>query len=988
MEANLGTIEYIEVDTLTGLYAGNTFFLQVDEYAKQIGNNYVYCMVSVDLEHFRVFNKLYGRARGNNLLIGIAEYLKVFRKQCGGLVGYLGGDNYGIFMPYDEDLIAELCKGVTTEVEKFNTTVCFLPAFGVYKVDDTSVSAGTMYDRATIAMAYVVGNYQVRICEYNQDMEARVEEEIKLLAEVQEGLKKEEFVFYVQPQCDIATGKIVGGESLVRWKHSTKGMIPPGMFIPVLENNGFIADLDRYIWDKVCRWLRSWIDRGYQPVPISINISRIDIFSMDVPAYLHSLIKKYELPSRLLKVEVTESAYAESNDKIIRTVKQLRDSDFLVMMDDFGSGYSSLNMLKSVSVDVLKLDMRFLDINENEEEKGIGILESVVNMARQMRMPIVVEGVETRKQEDFLLKMGCRYTQGYYYYKPMAVEEFETLISDEENLDLNGIWCRQMESMHAREFLDRNLFNDTMVNNILGASAFYDMFENQLEITRVNEQYYQLAGINSKDEADYYKQLGVHVRDDDRSALYTLFSNAYQNGNGGSQGYIHFVRTDGEVRWVFMRIFFLREKEGHKQFYASLTDMTALKEKKESAIFSDLEVEEWTEKQKNRMEKYYGNMSCGFSVGKLDLDETGKPLKYEILYANQELSRVAGGDIGRLRYLMRKLFEDSEEAILDKVYRAGYLGEVVEHFAYSPYSNRYLQLTMFQQQYGYIASMVQDVTKFQIYQSTMNEVLKSYREVYYVHLQDNYCRMVYPDENQLLERGNYTELINRHFGTGKILPHDEENVRRFLSLENLRSALAMQDMVEYKYRRMAEETGEEWCLTTFQVYERDGNVPKTAVMTVRSIETLMREKEEFKHQSLGKVLANMSDGFFIYNAYGDEKILYANPPVLKIFGCATMDEFRGMVRNSFRGMIHPEDLNRVQFEIKQQVKQTDKKLDFIRYRIIRKDGQIRWIDDCGHLADSGSGEDSQLFYVFISDITDTITEEEKERLLRMNEYYR
>ncbi len=981
----MGTNDYIELDMLTGLYAGNTFFIRVDEYKKQIEKD-AFCMVSVDLEHFRVFNKLYGRAGGNSLLIAIAEYLKDFRKKNGGLVGYLGGDNYGVFMRCDDVLIEELCQGVSAEVEKYNTTVCFRPAFGLYRIEDNSVPAGTMYDRATIAMAHAVGNYQVRLCEYNRDMEEKVEEEIKLLSEVQEGLQKDEFVFYVQPQCDIATGKIVGGESLVRWKHGTKGMIPPGKFIPVLENNGFIADLDRYIWDKVCKWLRSWIDRGNQPVPISVNISRIDIFSMDVPAYLQSLMKKYELPPRLLKVEVTESAYAESNDKIIRTVKQLRDAEFLVMMDDFGSGYSSLNMLKSVSVDVLKLDMRFLDISEHEEEKGIGILESVVNMARQMRMPIVVEGVETRKQEDFLLKMGCRYTQGYYYYKPMPVEDFETLISDEKNLDLNGIWCRQMESMHAREFLDKNLFNDAMVNNILGAAAFYDMFENRLELTRVNEQYYQLAGINSKDEADYYKQLGVHVRDDDRSALYTMFSNAYQNGNGGSQGYIHFVRTDGEVRWVFMRVFFLREKEGHKQFYASLTDMTALQEKKERAVFTDLEVEEWTEKQKGCMEKFYGNMSCGISVGKLDLDETGKPIKYEILYANQELSRVAGGDMGRLRYLMQKLFADNEEEILDKVYRAGYLGEVVEHFAYSSYSNRYLQLTMFQQQYGYIGSVVQDVTKFQIYQSTMNELLKSYREVYYVHLQDNYCRMVYPDENHLLERGNYTELINRHFGTGKILPYDEENIRKFLALGNLCEVLIKQDTVEYKYRRKTKEAGEEWCLTTFQVYERDGDVPKTAIMTVRSIETLIREKEEFKH--LGKVLANMSDGFFIYNAYGEEKILYANPPVLKLFGCDTMDEFRELVRNSFSGMVHPEDLKRVQFEIKQQIKQIDKKLDFIRYRIIRKDGRICWVDDCGHLEDCDSGEDSRLFYVFLSDITETITEEEKKRLLQLNEHYR
>ena len=177
------------------------------------------------------------------------------------------------------------------------------------------------------------------------------------------------------------------------------------------------------------------------------------------------LLEKYNLPSKLLKVEITESAYAENNDKVIRTVKQLRDSNLLVMMDDFGSGYSSLNMLKSIAVDVLKIDMRFLEISEDDSDKGIGILESVVNMARQMRIPVIVEGVENQVQEDYLLRMGCRYTQGYYYYKPMPIEDFEKLIRDRKKLDYGGLWCRQIESVHIREFLDNNLFNDTVINN-------------------------------------------------------------------------------------------------------------------------------------------------------------------------------------------------------------------------------------------------------------------------------------------------------------------------------------------------------------------------------------------------------------------------------------------------------------------------------------------------------------------------------------------
>ena len=166
----------VELDTLTGLYSGRIFFSKVEE-AKAHVIEGSYCMVAIDLEHFRVFNKLYGRAQGNELLIGIAEYLKTFRRGCDGLVGYLGGDNYGVFMPHKEEYVKALCEGVTAEVAKFNTTVGFLPAFGLYRVDDISLPAGMMYDRATIAMAHVVGNYQVRLCEYNHDMEQKVEED-------------------------------------------------------------------------------------------------------------------------------------------------------------------------------------------------------------------------------------------------------------------------------------------------------------------------------------------------------------------------------------------------------------------------------------------------------------------------------------------------------------------------------------------------------------------------------------------------------------------------------------------------------------------------------------------------------------------------------------------------------------------------------------------------------------------------------------------
>ena len=975
-----------ERNLLTGLYYDKIFLQKVDETVKNIAPD-TYCMVAIDIEHFRLFNKLYGREAGDELLMHVADCVVKIRDTYQGAAGYFGGDNFGVLMPYKKELISGLLDSIFEGVKKWNKAVGFLPALGVYVIDDVTVPAMLMYDRATIALNHVVGNYTKRICKYNSDMEEKLEEELKILSEVQVGLEKDEFTFFAQPQCDISTGKIVGAESLVRWKHSTKGMIPPGIFIPVLEKNGFIADLDRHVWKKVCQWLRSWIDRGYHPVPISINVSRIDMFSMDVPAYLNELLDTYNLPAKLLKVEITESAYAESNDTIIKSVKQLQDAGFLVMMDDFGSGYSSLNMLKNVAVDVIKLDMRFLDINEKEEEKGVGILESVVNMARMMGLPIIVEGVETEKQENFLRNMGCRYTQGYYYYKPLPIEQFEELLADERRLDFAGFWCKQVEPLHVREFLDNNVFDDTMLNNILGATAFYEMYENQIEITRVNDQYYQLAGISTGEEADHGKKLWNNVRDDDRPMLFSIFEQAYENPSGGGQGYVHYLRADGKVLWVYMKVFFLREKNGRKLFYSSLVDMTSMVEKKEGTRLVEQEVNEFSENQLGSMDKYYDDMPCGFCVGKVIQDGAGKASEYEIVYANHRMEEVCGGNMQRLRQMAVKAFDNEPEKLLEKAYQSAYLGENVNHYAYSSVTGRYFQLSIYQFQYGYAACMLRDITHMHIYKDALKSIMLAYREVYFIHLQDNYCRMIYPDENQMLERGNYEGVVNRHFGTGKILRYDEEHVRKFLSLENLKRALETQDTIEYKYRRSAKNVPEEWCLNSITVSERENGVPKTAIMVVRSIDALMRETEDQKRQHLAESLGSMSDGFFIYRAVEGEKVLYANPKALQIYGCETIEEFRELVHNSFRGMVHPEDLERVECEIEEQIANSDRKLDFIQYRIIRKDGEIRWIDDCGHLENESIGAGGGLFYVFISDITDSITEQQKERLINLNKYY-
>lgn len=976
----------MEINKLTGLHFNNSFFEAAKTYLEKSAPNYCYCMMAVDIEHFRLLNKLHGREEGDVVLANIGATLRDYCEFYGGVAGYLGGDNFGIVCVDNMAHLDVLRHKIREVIQKWNNTMGYLPAFGIYPISDKSVDIATMYDRATIALASVIGNYTARVAVYHQNMENEIEEELRLLAEIQFGMEMKEFTFYIQPQCDITKGKIVGGEVLVRWNNRDRGLVSPGAFIPILEKNGFIADLDRYIWEEVCKWLHDSISNGTNPLPLSVNVSRIDIYTMDVCECLIGLVEKYDIPVDLLQIEITESAYTDTKGKIIDTVKRLRKFGFTVLMDDFGSGYSSLNMLKSVPVDVLKIDMRFLDINEQDAERGVGILESVVNMARQMQVPIIVEGVETRAQEELLKTMGCRYTQGYLYYRPMPNEEFRDILTDEEKLDYSGFWCKQTEPLKIKELFDGNLFNNATINNILGPVAFYDVYDNQINVVRVNDQYVQLAGHKEEDE-NIEVRFWNHVRDDDRQLLFSIFQKATENRVDGAEGRIHFVREDGKDIWVHMKVFFLREKDGHKYYYASLADVSQyeIRRNLKSEIEPDV-IPELTKEQYESLELNYRYFPYGYTLGKVELDEQGKPMDYKILFANEKMAKMCDGDMAVLHQQLDSAFSSKKPEIFRMAYEAAYKGNTGRCDVYSDISSRYIQFVVFPYAYGYASLMIRDATHAHLFENTMNHVMYDYREVYYLNLEDNYCRMMHPDKENLQERGNYEEMINRHFRTGKIVPENEEQVRGYLSLRNLRKALRTKDSVQFTYRRMVDDVTAEWCQTTFTVSERCGQVPRTAIVMIRSIESLVREREEYRRKHIGEILGNMSEGFFIYQADAAENLLYINQPALEIFGCDTVEEFREYTGGSFHGMLHPEDVNRIEFEINEQIRFSEKKMDYISYRIIRKDGSIRWIEDYGHLEYVGNGE-KNVFYVFIMDVTDSISEQKKQKLLRLSEKY-
>jgi len=562
-------------DELTGLLMDREFFAQAQRRLPtlELGQ---WCVMAVDIENFKLFCDWHGQQVGNVLLTEIGEILRDVEQDTGGLAGYRGQDDFVLLMPYDIQRINDLFEQLHRLIVSKGDYVGFQPIFGICMVEDHAEQIMELYNHAALTAEQIKGDFRNRIRVYNPAAYKRDTEEYRIIARFQQALDSGEVFFCLQPQCRVSTGNILGAEALARWRTREGRMIPPARFVPVLEKYNMVTNLDKYIWEAVCKWLRRWLDAGHIAVPVSVNVSQMDMFSIDVPDYFSALLEKYRLPAGLIKVEITESAYVEDTAVVRETVRRLRSLGFLVLMDDFGSGYSSLNMLRNLNVDIIKLDAQFLRISENDSRKGISILESIINMAKSMRIPIIVEGVETQEQSDFLANAGCSYMQGYYFYRPMPVEEFEALIADEGNVDLRGFESKPNEQMHTREFLDENVISDSMLNNILGPVAIYCWKDGDVNIVRYNQQFFQMVGIELREMNARCVAMQHYLHAQDRDKLFGLLDDAFRNRMNGSRGVLRVYKPNGAMCWISVQFYFMEESAQGKRFYGSAEDVTEL----------------------------------------------------------------------------------------------------------------------------------------------------------------------------------------------------------------------------------------------------------------------------------------------------------------------------------------------------------------------------------------------------------------------------
>ena len=408
-------------DKLTGLYTKEILFHKIKDIISK-NNDRHYWVAYFDIKDFKIVNDIFGNDMGDSVLLKVASWLRE-NSTRDWVYGRLGGDDFGICLPAGDANLKQLERRFSRYViSNGSIEHRILMHMGIYKITEPEMDVSLMFDRAQLALTSVKNEYNKHIAFYDDKMRNQVMWDQMISAQVEKAIEEKQVRPYLQPIVD-NNGQIIGAEALIRWDHPKEGFLQPETFIPTFEKNGMIADLDKFIWRSACEILSTWTDDKAN-LFISINISPKDFLFMDVFAEINSLIEEFNIEPSRLRIEITETVMMTEVENRIAILRRFRKSGFIVEMDDFGSGYSSLNQLKDMPLDVLKIDMKFLSSSKNSQKAEI-ILRNVLKLSGDLGLSALTEGVETEDQYNMLSQMGCNLFQGYFFAKPMTVGEFE-----------------------------------------------------------------------------------------------------------------------------------------------------------------------------------------------------------------------------------------------------------------------------------------------------------------------------------------------------------------------------------------------------------------------------------------------------------------------------------------------------------------------------------------------------------------------------------
>ena len=650
-----------ERDDLTGLYNRTTFF---EKAAAMVSSHRpgFYVMACFDINNFKVVNDQYGSAKGDEMLRQVAAIFQSGFSAVGGLTCRITADNFAVLYPasfMNSQRLADIRKaasGLDGSIPPISFSI------GRYKVDDLSLSVSAMYDRAVLAEASVKGRFDANIAQYDESMRLRLLYEQEIVNEMKQALENRQFQLWFQPQYNHSSGALIGAEAVVRWHHPTKGVTPPGSFIPVFERNGFIYELDKYVWEQTCFLLRRWLDAGLSPLPVSVNISRYDLFREDLAATILDLTAKYDIAIDLLRLEITESAFANSTEQIVSVVKCLIDHGFTVEIDDFGSGYSSLNTLKDVPAQVLKMDMRFLESNDNSDRGG-NILESVVRMAKWLGMAVIAEGVETKIQADYLKSIGCNYVQGYLYARPLPLAQYEDLMADvtkEEAL----LTMETVENLDNNSFWDPKSMDTLIFNTYVGGACIFEWHNNRIEVLRANEKYAQTIGGPGCTVDDALNLVWEEHMDADAAlATRQAIERTIESGDDATyEAVYHNLFGNGKRTWLRTTFRAIARTDARYLLYATNENLTAQREAEQN----ELEMFE-------RLQTIMDNVGSGITAAIIHEEQV------EYLFVNDRFYEILGYTKAQYESEVPNIFNlthpEDREIMADAVTRANEIGK-------------------------------------------------------------------------------------------------------------------------------------------------------------------------------------------------------------------------------------------------------------------------------------------------------------------------
>lgn len=535
-------------------------------------NNYV--MVAFFIDRFQLISAFYGAKEGHRMLDYVEKTLTdIEEKEDEFIFGKVGSDIFSFAMKYEQITVENIITSIKETMEDFDAEYDVELNFGLYVIKDKNMAVDMMYNNASAAAKKCAGNYLKYFSYYTDEMDMQLKKEQEILNEMHGALERGEFQVYLQPKYNIHSNLIVGAEALVRWLHPEKGVVSPGEFIPVFERNGFITKLDFYVWEQTCKILKKWLDQGISPKPISVNLSRANLYLSKLVKNITDLADKYGIPHHLLELEVTESTYATKPTTLIRVAEALRANGFAIAMDDFGTGYSSLNILKDIEIDILKLDMQFM-VNSKNSSRGQNILASMLRMAKWLKIPVIVEGVETQEQVDFLKSVGCEYVQGFYYARPMTVAAYEELCG-KEDLARDTVKDSETYDYDIDLLFQSNPQMQLLFGDLLQPLAIFEFDGTNMEMVRVNEAYFDLFG--SDDNAIRMGKPIELVGDQYRETVQDAFSRATENMGTASCEFIRYM-VNGTTIWIDLKLRYLKEIGGKHLILGLFNDITAQKQ--------------------------------------------------------------------------------------------------------------------------------------------------------------------------------------------------------------------------------------------------------------------------------------------------------------------------------------------------------------------------------------------------------------------------